>query len=94
MKVERCFRGDRLWRFFQKHLPSSLVAKDRVNGYGRDYSIELPKTHWFNLPDVVARVYETHVELFRPEYFSDFEDICKRYEQETKEEVTLKFWES
>jgi hypothetical protein len=99
MKIERLKHGQdhELWRFFREHLPSSLRACKRSDGYGGVYEIEVKErslASYVPFSRGIATVSDDTVELRHPEWFSDFEDICKRYEKLTKRKVTLKYWES
>lgn len=87
-----------LWRFFEKRLPSTLVARRKDDGYGGIYAIDVRDSTESRLSRIfkhgIATVTGDYVELRHPEWFSDFSDICKAYESETGEEVTLAFWEA
>lgn len=86
-----------LWRFFKEHLPPSLRATSNDDGYGHQYGIEV-KTRglrsYVPFSDGIATVWDDHVELRHPEYFSDFEDIIRKYEAATGKEVEFRYWES
>ena len=44
--------------------------------------------------DKIAVISEDYVELFAPEYFSDFQSVIEKYERATNREVTFRYWES
>ena|SRR5687767_3184215 len=98
MKVEKLPANGRhpaLWEFARDHLPSSLRATCTSDGYGSIYAIEVREPGLLNLlRSGIATVGREEIELRHPEYFSDFEDLCRKYEAATGREVTLRFWES
>jgi len=91
-----------LWEFCKNHLPESMIARKRSSDYGMYYWIEVFKrgdlsgypiiNSFFN--GNIATISDDEIELRAPEYFSDFEDICRKYEKQTKKEVKLIYWES
>lgn len=91
-----------LWRFFEKHLPTSLKAIQVKDGYGVLYGVEVTKAD--EKRPLTSRLFGTTgfgiatigletVELRYPEYFSDFEEIIKKYESERGKEVKFVVWE-
>lgn len=101
MKVEKIPAGKdyTLWLFIKAHLPPSLKAVKDTDGYGKVYAV-LRKDWTSHLPfpfdkiSRVATVTNDRVELFHPEYFSDFQGILEQYEKTTGEEIILRYWES
>ena len=91
-----------LWAFVCNNLPSTLRAEKRVIGYGHVlgvYLFQSPKPagkHWWSLVDdpMIASVHNDEIEIFQPQYFSDFEKITTDYEDMGGEEITIKLWES
>lgn len=81
--------------FMKRALPPSLRVKGFPEGYGTQYFVVLPGL--FN-PARVARLDDFQssavVELLHPQYLSDFESLCERYERETGCRVTLRYWEA
>lgn len=99
MKIEKLKAEKRceLWEFFRENLPPSLRVAKYGNGYGQVMFVRIKErsiASYLKLLDQgIAIVRDEEVELFHPEYFSDFEDICRRYEMVTGKEVTLRYWE-
>jgi hypothetical protein len=90
-----------LWDWLAPRLPSGLEAKDYMVGYGHFCGVyrrgEAPgffKRAFDMIGDPVAEVCGTELRLNFPEYFSDFEDLLRRWEKETGIETTLSYWES
>lgn len=79
-------------------LPATLEAYSKRDDYGLVQYIILPG-NWlrqliFGPKHRIACVYEETVDLYRPEYFSVFKDMLRRYEHATGREATLIVWES
>ena len=91
-----------LWDFMSQHLPDSLVARKHSSDYGMFYWIEIFKQGdvqgWPLINEFfdgnVATIEEGVVTLRDPKYFSDFEDVIRKYESQTGKEVELIYWES
>lgn len=92
-----------LWVFFKRNLPPTLVCDERSDGYGTIYEIHVKRSlvnpslkerfaNWCS--DGIAVVGADSVELRHPEYFSDFEDIIRKYEATGGSCVTFTYWES
>lgn len=101
MKIKRHEKSGNLWPWVQQYLPNSLRAEEVAIGYGyrhvvyrARYKRSLADKILENAGDVVADISGTTVELYCPEYFSDFEDICKKFEEHTGCTSTLEYWES
>ena len=101
MRTERHSNPPPLWNWIPGRLPQSLVFKKIKQGYGwsaciyrAGYRRGIIDTLFENLGDAVAFVHSNEIELYHPEYYSDFEDLLRKYESETGAETTLKFWES
>lgn len=101
MKLNPLYDPPKLWDWLADRLPPSLEPAVFVCGYGRFYGIyrrgEKPsfiKRSFEMTGDPVAEVCENELRLNHPEYFSDFEDLLKRWESETGIEATLSFWQS
>ena len=69
-------------------------------GYGQRYCIyadkSLPTILMRNLGyigDPIADVQGSIVELFHPQYYSDFEGLLQKFELEEKRECKLIYWE-
>lgn len=101
MKLNKRINQPRLWDFVREELPAGLVAKDFAVGYGRFFGVYragrvpglLARAFEFT-GDPVAVVRHNEVELNYPEWFSDFEDLLRRWETSTGLETTLTYWES
>jgi hypothetical protein len=100
MKLDRRTKPPRLWDFVNSNLPAGLVAKDFPVGYGRFFGIyrkgEVPSflARAFEFTgSPVAVVYSEGIELHYPEWFSDFEDLLRKWETKTGVEQTLTYWE-
>lgn len=103
MKVERITQSPPLYDFIRTRLPSSLEARCHSDGYGTVYTVHVvaeDSGHGFGAwlrrisSSGIATVYDHTVELRRPEYFSDFEMLCREFENVTGKEVTLRYWAS
>ena len=104
MKIERLRDVPPLYRFIKGRLPKTLEARIYENGYGYECTIHVIAEEefgtgiyaWFRRLGSrgIAHVYSRSIELRRPEYFADFEALCRNYENETGEEVILRYWES
>jgi hypothetical protein len=100
MKIEKMVDEWALWNFVRANLPSSLVPMKRGIGYGyvcfiyHHSSTPNLLQRMFGIEgDPIAHVLEESVELYEPQYFSDFEALCQKYESETKRKVTFRYWE-
>jgi hypothetical protein len=105
MKLVKLTRAEvtPLWDFFERNLPSTLTVEKISDGYGGTMFIYVkPDLRGSRLPDRIknwfgigiATIGDGYVELRRPEYFSDFEGIIRKYETATHKDVTFKYWES
>lgn len=104
MKIERQIESPKLWTFAREHLPRGLVAANYIIGYGRVagiYAIRpedkpgfFARMMAFTPRDPIAEIHGATIFLYHPEYFSDFEDLARKYESETGYEVTLKYWQA
>ena len=89
-----------LYAFIKLNLHHSSLSPVKWNdGYGHSYGVKLSNEKslreffGFEPKGIVARIDDGMIELFYPEYFSDFELICKKYEEKYGKEVTLRYWE-
>jgi len=101
MRVEKEIGLDAFWDWLRVHLPSTLRGEVVGAGYGywniiyrQDYRRKIYQKLFNSVGDSIALVYSHTITLYCPEYFSDFEDLCLKYEQEKGREITLKYWES
>jgi hypothetical protein len=92
-------REQPLWRFAAKNLPDSLRAFKQKSDYGEVYGITIdtnfPKRHLLDFfrNECVAQVEHHEITLFKPQYFSDMQNLAEAYEKLTGQSVTLKLWE-
>ena len=99
MKIEKLSHRQSclLWEFCREHLPPSLQATVKTDGYGFKYGIKVVRENeswWRKMwDDGIATVTDREIELRHPEYFSDFESLCLAYEKQTGRSVTLRYWE-
>lgn len=100
MKLIRQLGDDALYNYLRHHLPSSLRVEKVSSGYGYIklvYRVDCRRTIVNKMFDMqgnpVAQIHWKSIDLFHPEWLSDFEDIIKDFEKEYNEEVTLKYWE-
>lgn len=101
MKIERRVDPGVLWAWLQSHLPDSLKGHAMPSGYGFRQYIYAGGTmpsflsrHCFEqIGDPVAEVSGTLVELYHPQYYSDFQNLLQSFEAETKVEPKLVYWE-
>lgn len=101
MKVISNYKPPALWEWMRSRLPRGLEAKAVAAGYGEIYAInvripsELSVQRWLGIGGVpIACITSDTIEIFNPSYYSDFEDMARKYESEVGAEVTLKFWQS
>ena len=92
MKVQRRTLEPDLVAFATKSLPPSLVVKRNIDGteyliYARGH------TPLIGRGDPIAEVEPGRIRLFETNYFSDMEDLIRRYENETGYEITLQYWQ-
>ena len=87
-----------LWEFVRTNLPSSLRATKFGDGYGTIYGIEVKERSdiigYLPLTSGIATIGDGYIELRHPEWFSDFEDLVRKYEAKTGKEVEFRYWES
>lgn len=86
-----------LWEFFNSHLARPLRAIKFGDGYGSYYGIEIKKrslSGYLTFSPGIATISQDSVDLRSPEWFSDFEDLIRRYEKQTGREVTFTYHES
>lgn len=95
MKVERQTKNPPpVWSFASDNLPPSLRAVRLEYGYGTVFGICAKVRGLRNmLKDPVARITDGCIEVYSPEYFSDFEDLARKYESKYKNEIIIKLWE-
>ena len=101
VKLEHGFEIPPLWHFMRENLPPSLLAVKMDNGYGHVFGVEVKADSVANrIPVVraftgnVARIWADACELFEPQYFSDFEDVIRKYEARYGKEVEFRYWQS
>lgn len=102
MKLNRQYRPPEFWGWVKAHLPASMEAHEITWGYGVCCNIyrrgEAPNVFLrsaFSCEGYpIATVHSNELRLNYPEYFSDFEDLLRRYEQHTGVETTLTYWAS
>lgn len=87
-----------LWDFVASHLPDSLRATKHIaDGYGIELGIEVKDksvSSYLPFRASIATVTDDSIELRSPQYFSDMEEIIRKWEAFTGKEVTLIYWES
>jgi hypothetical protein len=97
MKLLRRIKNPRLAEFADRNLPHSLVLQTQTDGYSCTYHYIYQKGHtpWLGLGrgDPVAQIKLDTVELMHPNYFSDIEDLVRKYEAETGHEITVEYWQ-
>jgi hypothetical protein len=102
MKLNKVYRPPNLWQWVKMNLPLSMEAREISWGYGTCCNIyrrgEAPgpvKAHFGVEGYPIATVHSDHeLRLNYPEYFSDFEDILRKYEAHTGIEPTLTYFQS
>ena len=106
MKVEKINLIQRtpFHKWVAENLPSSL----RVVRYAAGYGVNTYVVHECDQPTGLERVinyfrstpkdpvavldYDGMI-LYHPQYLSDFEDLARKYEEQSGREITLQFWE-
>ena len=89
-----------LYEFIKRKLANIegtlLECFERRNGYNTTYGIKIKEHHKsiFHIKCIeVANVDCTTINLFHPNYYSDFVKWGEEYEEKYKKEITLRFWE-
>lgn len=101
MKINSKYNPPKLWDWIKCRLPRGLEAKAVSVGYG--YFCGIYRTGM--APGLLARTFECigdpvasvsgrEIELNYPEWYSDFEDLLRRFESETQTVTTLNYWQS
>lgn len=97
MKIQRAEKPGNVWPWLIAHLPTCFRAKESMIGYGVECAVYLSD----HMPgffggrgDPIALVAGLTVELYHPEYYSDFSDLLLRFESESGYEPVLKYWAS
>ncbi len=82
-----------LFRFLERQLPPSMVAKRYGSGYGYTYRVYARGTEpkWFGEGDPLATIHGNEITLHHPQYLSDFEDMAHAYETKYQQEVTIRY---
>ncbi len=99
MKVIEMKRKQPLFEFAKEHLPPSLEGFWQRGDYGGVYGITIkanfPKRHVFDFfhNECVAQVDYDTITIFKPQYFSDMENLAEAYEKLTGRTVMLRIWE-
>ena len=101
MKTERRIASGHLWNWLLTKLPRSFEARRFGVGYGYMHCIytggcapsNFLQNYFEAVGDPIATVYDNEVEVHHPQYVSDFEDLLRKYEAETKIEPKLVYWE-
>ena len=95
MKTEKVFAYLHLFNFVEKNLPLTLKAVKEYDGYGVDCYIcrSNDRGGWFSGPPKIAVIFEHTITLYHPEYFSDIEDLLRRYESIYHRETTLRYYD-
>ena len=97
MKIERMIKPNNLFYWLEKNLPRGLEAICESCGYGYYRYIALRDSRTFSglrKKEVVAEIFFSELILNHPQYFSDFEVLLRKYEEETGDAPTLKYWQS
>lgn len=101
MKLERHTKPGDMWEWLRRNLPPSLRAQEIHIGYGviqaiyqSGYSRPWTDRFFGREGAAIAAVRGTTIEIYRPEYLSDFQDLARSWEISTGYEVTLRYWES
>ena len=102
MKIISTFNPPNLFLWLSRNLPSSLRAMAVPQGYWQCHCIynvshapsRLSNILGQNKGDPIAEIYGTEISLYHPQYFSDFEDLLRRFEAETGCETTLRYWDA
>jgi hypothetical protein len=99
MKVSKRSTEDRLENWVAGRLPPGLVFKRMPVGYGyashvyiRGHEPTGLRRIFGDTGDPVAHIGVDGIDLYHPQYFSDFEDLVRAYEAETDDEVELRVW--
>ena len=102
MKLNPIYRPPSFWEWIRHALPSSMEAHEVTWGYGVSCNIyrkgDAPNAFMRKVLSAdgypIATVHTNEVRLNEPQYFSDFEDMLRRFESHTGIEPTLSYWQS
>ena len=84
-----------LWEFIKQHVPASLVATKLDNDYGWVYGVRVREPGGvFRRGSLIAEVDMDCLTVYQPKYYTDFEDLGRKYEEQTGKSITLQYWES
>ena len=95
------------FRFIAEHLPQSMAARRWSDGYGVKYLVwsgnvlvsEVWDAAWWSpwkwfSPKLFGSPTRPTIELRHPQYYSDIEDVIRKYESATGKEVEFRYWEA
>ena len=102
MKLNRLYRPPVFWDWIRAAIPPSMEAHEITWGYGVCCNIyrkgEAPNLLMRGMfaaeGSPIATVHDKEIRLNEPQYFSDFEDLLRRYETHSGIETTLTYWQS
>jgi len=86
--------------FIRQNLPVTLGHTNISDGYYIGIEIyvkeqyETLRQKLFSRKNVIAEATDTNIELRDPKYFSDIEDMIRKYEDQTGKEIEFIYWES
>lgn len=98
MIIKRIMDAPALWNFIKNNLPLSLIAIKETDGYGGVWAIKVKVDNGFFRrlfePQIAyVQNYSNTIVVNHPNYFSDFEDLARKYEEKYKQEVTIELHE-
>ena len=95
MKLEIIKQAPPLWKFAEHRLPPSLRAVRKNIEYGGVYAIAAKNRGLMSIfESSVAIITDDTIEIFAPQYYSDFEDLVRDFEAKYKTQIRIKVWES
>lgn len=101
MRIERLINTPKLWSFISENLPETLEPVFIQGGYGGIYGVQIKEPYmkskkWYQIDrrPTIAYIEGLTIVINMPQYFSDFEDLVRIYEEKFKKEITVKIWET
>lgn len=92
MKVTKIRDHRSFGRYMQKHLPSTLMVKEKSDAYGWEFVVKRADSSWWDAK--IATIGMDSIHIFDPVWFDDLSDWSQKYEKETGNEISLSYHES
>lgn len=94
-----------IFQFMRWNLPKTLTCERVCDGYGCDYYVcakdgrvvASVASTWYPFGwflRMLKKLPNDRVQLKHPEYYSDFEDVIRKYETQSGKSVIFEYWEA